>query len=147
MTDTQNDRDRAAASDAESMRLKVMLPTNVLVDEPVTRIVAEAENGSFGILPRHTDFLAALKPGVLTFETPDSQENFIGHDVGVFVKRGREVLVSTMNGVRGDDLMELRNLIEREFVALDQRERAARTALARLEAGVVRRFIELEERG
>ncbi len=147
MTNTRDDRDRTVAPDPETMRLKIMLPTHVLVDEPAARIVAEAENGSFGILPRHTDFLAALKPGVLTFDTPDGRETFVGHDVGVFVKQGREVLVSILNGVRGRDLGALRRLIEREFVVLDQRERAARTALARLEAGVVRRFIELEERG
>lgn len=147
MTNTRNDRDPTVVPNAETMRLKIMLPTHVLVDEPATRIIAEAENGSFGILPRHTDFLAALKPGVLTFEAPDGRETYIGHDVGVFVKQGQEVLVSILNGVRGGDLGELRSLIEREFVALDQRERAARTALARLEAGVVRRFIELEERG
>ena len=42
------------------MHLKVLLPTRVLVDEAVSKVVAEAENGSFGLLPRHVDFVAAL---------------------------------------------------------------------------------------
>ncbi len=138
------DRDEFASRDA--MRLRVFLPTHVLVDEQAVRIVAEAENGAFGVLPRHIDFLAALKPGVLTFESADGGEAFVGHDVGIFVKRGPEVLVSTRNAVRGVDLAALRGMIEREFVMLDHRERTARTALARLEAGVVRRFIEMEEK-
>ena len=50
------------------MQLRVLLPARVLVDETVVRIVAEAENGAFGVLPRHIDFLAALQPGVLVFE-------------------------------------------------------------------------------
>jgi F-type H+-transporting ATPase subunit epsilon len=129
------------------MHLRVLLPTHVLVDEDVVRVVAEAENGSFGILPRHADYLAALRPGLLVFESLDGREAYVGHDVGILVKRGRQVFVSIRNGVRGDDLSALRGVIEHEFVALDHRERAARTALARLEAGVVRRFIELEERG
>ena len=45
------------------MRLKVLLPTKVLIDEEVTKVVAEAENGSFCILPRHIDFVSALVPG------------------------------------------------------------------------------------
>jgi hypothetical protein len=35
-------------------------------------------------------------------------------------------------------------MVEREFLALDDRERAARSALTRLEAGVVRRFVEMD---
>jgi F-type H+-transporting ATPase subunit epsilon len=52
--------------------------------------------------------------------------------------------VSAWRGVRGDDLASLRATVEREFLQLDDRERTARSALARLEAGVVRRFVELE---
>lgn len=128
------------------MQLRLLLPARVLVEEAVVRLVAEAENGSFGILPRHIDFLTALKPGVLVFENVRGIESFVGHDVGVFVKRGPEVLVSVRNAVQGESLASLRGIVEREFVTLDQRERTARTALARLEAGVVRRFIEREEK-
>ena len=45
------------------MRLRVILPGEVLIDEPVSRIVAEAPNGSFGLLPRQADFTAALVAG------------------------------------------------------------------------------------
>ena len=50
------------------MKLTVWLPTEVLLDEEVTRISAEAQNGWFGLLPKHVDFVTALVPGVLTFE-------------------------------------------------------------------------------
>jgi F-type H+-transporting ATPase subunit epsilon len=62
------------------------------------------------------------------------------------VKREAEVLVSAWRGARGEDLASLRTVVEREFLTLDDRERAARSALARLETGVVRRFVELEQR-
>lgn len=129
-----------------AMRLRVLLPTSVLVDEHVTKVVAEAENGSFGVLPRHVDFLAALKPGILTFDLLGGEEQFVGHDLGIFVKRGPEVRVSTRKAVLGTDLAKLRGIIEREYKTLDERERTARTALARLEAGMVRRFMELEQK-
>lgn len=137
--------DERPDSKSDTMQLHVLLPTRVLVDETVVRIVAEADNGAFGILPRHVDFLAALKPGVLVFEDLKGTEGFIGHDVGIFVKRGSQVFVSVRNAVRGESLTTLRSVIEHEFVNMDRRERTARTALARLEAGVMRRFIELEE--
>jgi len=140
-----SDAKRHEPRDFEVMRLKVLLPARILVDEHVERIVAEAENGAFGLLPRHIDFLASLKPGVLTFLTSGGVEGFIGHDLGILVKRGAEVLVSTQKAVAGTDLAALRATIESEFKALSERERTARAALARLEAGVVRRFMELEE--
>lgn len=129
-----------------SMRLKVLLPTEVIVDEPVTKVVAEARNGSFGILPLHIDFVAALSPGVLSFIDAAGNERFVGLDEGVLVKCAGDLTVSTRNAARGDDLQAMRAIVRERFVELDERERSARSALARLEAGVVRRFSELQGR-
>jgi F-type H+-transporting ATPase subunit epsilon len=128
------------------MRLAVLLPWRVLVDQEVTTVVAEAENGWFCLRPRHVDFVAALVPGVLVFTTAAGAEGLAAIDHGLLVKCGAEVLVSTWRGATGADLGTLRAVVEREFLALDDRQRAARSALARLEAGVVRRFVELETR-
>jgi F-type H+-transporting ATPase subunit epsilon len=128
-----------------AMRLRIVLPTEILLDEPVTKIVAEAQNGFFGILPRHIDFVTALVPGVLVFVDEAGSERFLGVDVGTLVKCADEVLVSTRNAVLGDDLQSLREAVRERFLELDARDRSARSALARLEAGVVRRFVELQE--
>ena len=129
------------------MHLKLSLPTEILVDEPVIKIIAEARDGSFCLLPRHIDFVAALIPGILYFYSADSEENFAAIDEGTLVKYGGQVLVSTFNAVCGNDLDRLRATVEERFLKLDEHERVTRTALARLEAGTIRRFIELEELG
>jgi len=128
-----------------TMMLKVLLPTEVLLKEPVAKVIAEAENGSFCLLPRHIDFTAALVPGILSFAGPDGVERYAALDNGILVKCGQEVLISAFNGVLGDDLEQLRHLVAERFVTLDEQQRTARSALARLEAGVVRRFMEAEE--
>ncbi|MFO7539382.1 MAG: F0F1 ATP synthase subunit epsilon [Chloroflexota bacterium] len=125
------------------MQLKVLLPTQVLLEEEVAKVTAEAENGSFSLLPRHIDFVAALVPGLFSFETEAGEETFLAIDEGTLVKCGREVLVSTRNAVRGRDLGQLQQVIEEQFSILDERERKTRSALARLEADLVRRFMEL----
>jgi F-type H+-transporting ATPase subunit epsilon len=125
------------------MQLKVLLPTQVLLEEEVAKVTAEAENGSFCLLSRHIDFVAALVPGLFSFETEDGEETFLAIDEGTLVKCGREVLVSTRNAVRGRDLGQLQQVVEEQFSVLDERERKARSALARLEADLVRRFMEL----
>ena len=127
------------------MQLQVLLPTEILVDERVVKVIAEAENGSFCLLPRHIDFVAALKPGILSFYSLDGEEGFVAVDEGILVKCGSDVFVSTLNGVRGDNLDQLQALIDERFLELDEHERKARTALARLEAGALRGFKELRE--
>ena len=44
------------------MRLRILLPANVLLDEAASKIVAEAPNGSFCLLPKHRDFVTSLVP-------------------------------------------------------------------------------------
>lgn len=126
------------------MKLKVLLPTRVLVDRGVTKITAEAENGSFCMLPRHVDFVAALVPGLLSFETADGREEFLAVDDGVLVKCGEEVLVSSRNVVAGPNLGELEETVEKQFRVLDDKERQARSVLAKFEADFVRRFLEMQ---
>jgi len=128
------------------MRLTVILPTGVLVDQEVTKVTAEAENGSFCLLPRHIDFLAALVPGLLAFEIEAGDEEFLAIDEGVLVKCGADVMVSTRNAVRGVPLGQLREAVKKQFRVLDEKEQQARTVLTKLEADLVGRFIRMGEK-
>jgi F-type H+-transporting ATPase subunit epsilon len=123
------------------MRLKVLLPFQVFLESSgVTRIVAETRAGSFGLLPRRLDCVAALAPGILTYETHADGEVFIAVDEGALVKTGPEVLVSVRHALVGTDLAQLRQTVEREFLNLDENERSVRLVMARLETGFLRRL-------
>jgi F-type H+-transporting ATPase subunit epsilon len=128
------------------MRLKVLTPTLIIVDQATTKVIAEAENGSFCLLPRHIDFVAALVPGILSFFTPEGQEEFVAVDEGILVKVGQEILVSTRNAARSSELGKLRQTVDLEFRVKDEREKKALAAGARLEADIVRQFMKLGER-
>lgn len=127
------------------MRLRVLLPTEVLIDEVVGKVIAEAENGSFCLLPRHIDFVSTIVPSVLCFSDEQEVERFAAVDEGILVKCGAEVSISTLNGVRGDALKSLKALVTARFTQLDEQERKARSALARLEGGALRGFWKLRE--
>jgi F-type H+-transporting ATPase subunit epsilon len=129
------------------MTLKILLPTEVLLEEAVNKITAEASNGSFCLLPRHVDFVAALVPGLLSYENTQGQEIFLAVDEGVLVKQGEEVFVSTRNALRGPDLGVLEKTVKEQFLSLDDREKTARSAVAKIEASFVRRFLEIQKRG
>ena len=126
------------------MRLRVLLPTEILVDETVRKVTAEAQNGYFCLLPRHIDMTAALVPGLLSFLDGGGKETFLAVDEGVLVKCGQEVMVSARNAVLGPDLGTLRQTVEEQFKVMDQRESKARSTMAKIEAGFVRRFLEIQ---
>jgi F-type H+-transporting ATPase subunit epsilon len=104
---------------SEHMRLEVFTPTALLVDDAAVKVIAEGPEG-YG------------------------EERLLGIDEGVLVKRGAEVRVSVLDAFESDDLASLRKQVARRFLSLDEHERSARTALARLEAGAIRHVLEIE---
>ncbi|MEO0947828.1 MAG: F0F1 ATP synthase subunit epsilon [Cyanobacteria bacterium J06641_5] len=124
------------------MHLKILLPTEIFLDRPVAKITAEAENGSFCLLPQHIDFVAALVPGILSFETAESgEEVFLAIDAGILLKCGEEVFVSVRAAAGGTNLAALQKTVEAEYRTLDERQKQARSALAKLEAAFVRQLL------
>jgi F-type H+-transporting ATPase subunit epsilon len=127
------------------MRLQVWVPSETIVETDVIKIKAEAENGWFCILPRHVDFVIALVPGILSFDSAVGKTEYVAIDQGVLVKCGPEVLVSTRGAVAGANLGVLRETVENKFRALHEREQASREFEAKLEADLVRGLVELEK--
>lgn len=129
---------------ATEMKVTLRLPTRILFEGQATRLTAVAQNGAFGILPNHTDFVTALVPSVLTLRLADGSETIFGLDEGILVKKGHGVAISVLRGVKGDDLASLKGTVEDSFVQMDEDERQARAAMSRLEANMVRRFAQLQ---
>ncbi len=125
------------------MTLKVLLPAEVLMQEEVTRIKAEAQNGWFGLLPRHVDFATALKPGILIFEPKDKPQEYLAMDHGILVKCGPEVSISTRSAVRGANLEQLKAEVARQFQAVEEREKTALSYELKLETELVRGLLEM----
>lgn len=127
------------------MQLKLLLPFQVFDErQDVKRMTVETKQGSFGLLPRRLDCVAALVPGILMYDSASQGEVYVAVDEGILVKAGRNVLVSVRNAIGGTDLGQLREAVEREFVNLDERERNVRSVLAKLESSFIRRFVELQ---
>jgi len=126
-----------------SMKLRILLPFEVFLErDTVSRVVAESRSGSFGILPRRLDCVAALEPGILTFETPGDGEVFVAVDEGILVKTGSELRVSVRNALSGKDLRRLREAVEQQFMTLSEQEQDVRSVMTKLESGLIRRLAE-----
>ncbi|WP_207215773.1 F0F1 ATP synthase subunit epsilon [Pseudolysobacter antarcticus] len=117
------------------------MPFQIFVEKTqVQRIVVETLEGSFGLLEHRLDCVAALVPGILIYQSAGEGEVFVAVDDGVLVKTGADVLISVRRAVSGTDLGRLRDVVEKEFSTLDDQERSARLATAKLETNFLSRF-------
>lgn len=126
------------------MQLKVLEPERMIVDIQADKVIAEGQNGSFCIEPRHVDFVSVLKTGILLYTLGD-QEYYIAVDEGILVKCGRQVLVSVLNAIKGDTLEELEQRILKEFKKTEAMNQASKIALKSMEADLLLRFMEFEK--
>lgn len=118
------------------MNLKILLPYKIFADvKHVSRIVLETGEGSYGMWPHRLDCVAALVPGIFTYETEADGVQYLAMDEGVLVKAGDEVMVSVRNAIGGANLGKLRESVEKEFMILDDNERKIRSVMAKLESG------------
>ncbi|QYX55970.1 ATPase [Roseovarius sp. SCSIO 43702] len=128
---------------ADEMQVRIRLPGTALFDGPATRLSGVAADGGFGILPNHVDFVTALVPSVLLVTQGDGRERIFGIDDGTLVKKGHEVDIAVQRGVEAPDMASLDAVVGDFFDTMEDEERAARAALSRLEADMVRRFAGL----
>jgi F-type H+-transporting ATPase subunit epsilon len=52
---------------ADKIRLRVVTPSRLLIDEEVDEVTAPGALGEFGVLPNHIAFLSLLVPGELSY--------------------------------------------------------------------------------
>jgi len=53
---------------AETVRLRVVTPSRLLLDEEVDEVTAPGALGEFGVLPNHIAFLSLLEPGEMSYK-------------------------------------------------------------------------------
>ena len=59
---------------ADKIRLRVITPSRMLLDEDVDEVTAPGELGEFGVLPNHISFLTTLVPGELSYKQASSKK-------------------------------------------------------------------------
>ena len=132
-------------SEVATMTVTLRLPARLFYKGQATKLTARAENGSFGVLPDHINFVTAVVPCVLMLTSPCGGEQIFGIDEGILVKHGRQVDIGVRRAAQDADLASLKATIRESFIYMDEQERTARSALSRLEADMVRHFAKLAD--
>jgi len=123
------------------MRLTVVTPLSIVVDEEVDSARAVDASGSFGILPGHAPFLTALAISIVSWKTPEG-ERFCAVRGGVLtVTDGASVAIASREAVAGDNLASLDTEVLARFQSDAEAERTEHTESTVLELNAIRRMI------
>lgn len=125
------------------MRVRIVVPGKLLLDQEIDKITAPGAEGSFQILPRHIDVVSTLQSGILILKT-GKIESYFAINQGVLVKEKDLVQISSYHVVESTSLEELQQTVEENFRNLDEQEKKLSRILDKLEADTLIRLAELE---
>ncbi len=123
------------------LKLKILLPFRIFLEtNNVSSITIETSAGSYGMLAQRLDCVAAIVPGIFTYEIESEGPKYIAVDEGVMIKAGTQVLVSVRNAIGGTDLGKLSDLVKKKFNIRDENKTELRSVIAKLEGGFIYSF-------
>ena len=123
------------------MRLTIVTPLAVVVDEEIASLRAEDASGSFGVLAGHAPFLTALTISIVSWRKAEG-ERFCAVRGGVMtVAGGTAIAIATREAVTGDDLATLDAEVLARFQSDADEERTEHVETVRLQLHAIRRMI------
>lgn len=138
---------------ANMLRLRVVTPERLLLDEEVDEVTAPGTVGEFGVLPNHIAFLSSLRPGCLTYKQgPRARTLAIGGGFAEVVNDVMTVLADSAEFAEEIDLEEARRTLrateerlkqlainDPDFVEVELTHLRARARVEAVGVGVARR--------
>ena len=123
------------------MRLEIITPLSIIVDESIESLRAEDATGSFGILPGHAPFLTALSISIVSWRAA-GKDRFCAVRKGVMTVSGKtNIAIATREAVPGDDLATLDEEVLHRFQTEADEERVEHVEAMRLQMHAIRQMI------
>ncbi len=127
------------------MRLRIITPLSVMVDQDIDSLRAEDASGSFGILPGHAPFLTELAISIVSWRTAKG-ERFCAlrggvMTVGSALSASTQIDIATREAVTGDDLATLDDQVLARFRSNAEDERDEHVETMRLQYNAIRHMV------
>ena len=91
---------------ASTIKVDIVSAEEEIWSGDATMVVAPAQHGEIGIMPRHAPLLASLLPGDIRIQLEDGEEELIYVSGGMIEVQPHVVTVLSDTAIRGDDLDE-----------------------------------------
>jgi F-type H+-transporting ATPase subunit epsilon len=123
------------------MRLRIVTPLSVVVDEDIDSLRAEDASGGFGIWQGHAPFLTALALSIVSWRRADRERFCAVRGGALTVTGGTTVAIATREAVAGDDLATLDREVLARFQSDADAERVEHVETVQLQLNAIRRMV------
>ena len=125
------------------MQFSVLTPIGFLVETEINKLIIEAKDGFHTLLPKHIDYVTALKTGIVSYTDKNGQTAYVACNEGILTKKGKFVQLATRLGIVGNDLNELKTLIETDFKKMEEARKETTKTMAQLEISLAQGLLQL----
>ena len=129
------------------MQFSVLTPIGLLLKTEAQKIIVEAKDGFHTFLPKHIDYVTALKTGIISYADKNGKTSYVACNEGILTKKGTDVQLATRLGIIGSDLEELKTLIETDFKKMEESRKEATKTMAQLEISLAQGLLQLTKGG
>jgi F-type H+-transporting ATPase subunit epsilon len=128
------------------MKLRVVTPLEIVVEEDFTSLRAEDSSGGFGIMAGHEPFLTALTVSIISWRQGETERFCALRGGTLVVAGGTTVTITTREAVLGDDLATLDAEVLARFRADIETERTEHVETVQLQLNAIRRMVSRLQR-
>ncbi len=122
-------------------RLEIRTPDGILLSEEVTSIRVQLADGWWGILPRHTPFIAELPVGFLIYRR-NGERHYVVLAGGTLEVQRDKVLILAPAAERADEIAALKKALEERKAEEEKAAFHAHIEFERARAALLRALIE-----
>jgi F-type H+-transporting ATPase subunit epsilon len=87
------------------MRLKIITPRKIVLEEEISAVIVPSAEGELTILPRHIHLLSLLKEGIITIKKKDN-EDYLAIGGGYMETDGKEVNILVSRAYKQNEIDE-----------------------------------------
>ena len=129
------------------MKVRILTPTDVVLEAEAVHVTAEDPTGSLGIRPGHVPLVTPLVPGIVLVRESGGGERFAAVNGGVMVVTGDAVDIVSRRAVAGTDVRRLEETALAEFEKDDSEAGTNRVAFDKMRLSFVRHVLEAQRAG
>ncbi|MEA3374275.1 MAG: hypothetical protein U9Q62_11385 [Campylobacterota bacterium] len=121
----------------------IITPSHLKKVDNISFFRAEDSSGSFGILPRHIEFLTILEPSI-AIAVIDANEEYFAFNGGILSFKKGILTITTKEFVQSSRIDELKQIIERFSQEQKEKESLFHLNMENLQKAFFKKMIELE---
>jgi len=122
---------------------RIITPQAVETVKNISFFRAEDRSGSFGILPRHIEFLTILEPSIAIAAIED-REHYYAFNSGVLSFKNNALTITAKEFVQSDNISKLLEMIKHTFKEQEEKERLFRDSIENLQKAFIKKLIDME---